>query len=157
MHQAKLDLLIAECGLAGLERLKEYFRKVETDFPHHIFQTGEHRSSKFPSELQPTIVRKENNATRLAALALPTSPNNKKRHETLQRFMLNNDSVTVAVEIPVYLAKEDIAYYAAEASTSRSKRMRSPATLTSSRSEIATSTSSITSPRPERKSTRTCS
>jgi ATP-dependent exoDNAse (exonuclease V) beta subunit len=111
VHQAKLDLLIEECGLPGLERLKEYFRKVETDFPHHIFQTGEHRSSKFPAELHPTIVRKENNATRLAALALPTSPNNKKRHETLQRFMLTNDSVTVAVEIPVYLTKEDIAYY----------------------------------------------
>jgi ATP-dependent exoDNAse (exonuclease V) beta subunit len=36
---------------------------------------------------------------------------NKKRHETLQRFMLLNDSVTVAVEIPIYLTKEDIAYY----------------------------------------------
>jgi len=29
-------------------------------------------------------------------------------HETLQRFMLVNDSVTVAVEIPVFLTKEDL-------------------------------------------------
>ncbi len=36
---------------------------------------------------------------------------NKKRHETLQKFMLVNDSATVAVEIPVYLTGEDIAYY----------------------------------------------
>lgn len=57
------------------------------------------------------IVRKENHATRLAALALPTSPNNKKRHETLQQFMLLNDSVTVAVEVPVYLTQDDITYY----------------------------------------------
>jgi ATP-dependent exoDNAse (exonuclease V) beta subunit len=49
--------------------------------------------------------------THLAALALPTSPNNKKRHETLQRFMLVNDSVSVAVETPVYLDWQDIYYY----------------------------------------------
>jgi hypothetical protein len=42
---------------------------------------------------------------------LPTSPNNKKRHETLQRFMLINDSVTITVEVPVFLTKEDIGYY----------------------------------------------
>lgn len=57
------------------------------------------------------MTRKENHATRLAALVLPTALNNKKRHETLQRFMLVNDSVTVAVEVPVYLRRDDIAYY----------------------------------------------
>ena len=35
--------------------------------------------------------------------------NNKLRHETLQRFMLANDSVTVAVEIPIWLREPDIA------------------------------------------------
>jgi len=57
------------------------------------------------------VTRKENFATRLAGLALPTAPNKKKRHETLQRFMLINDSVTVAVEIPVFLTREDVRYY----------------------------------------------
>ena len=57
------------------------------------------------------MTRKENHATRLAALVLPTALNNRKRHETLQRFMLVNDSVTVAVEVPVYLTRDDIAYY----------------------------------------------
>ena len=47
----------------------------------------------------------------MAALALPTSPSNRKRHETLQRFMLINDSVTVAIEIPAHLTREDVAYY----------------------------------------------
>ena len=74
-------------------------------------QDTQHRSSKFPAELNPPIIRKENQATRLPALALPTAPTNKKRHETLQRFMLVNDSVTVAVEIPIYLTREDIAYF----------------------------------------------
>ena len=35
--------------------------------------------------------------------------NNKLRHETLQRFMLANDSVTVAIEIPIWLDEQDIA------------------------------------------------
>jgi ATP-dependent exoDNAse (exonuclease V) beta subunit len=61
--------------------------------------------------LAPPVTRKENHATRLAALALPASPTNKKRHDTLQRFMLINDSVTVATEIPVYLTRDDLAYY----------------------------------------------
>ena len=47
----------------------------------------------------------------MAELVLPTSINNRKRHETLQRFMLVNDSVTVVVEIPIYLTAMDLAYY----------------------------------------------
>jgi ATP-dependent exoDNAse (exonuclease V) beta subunit len=31
------------------------------------------------------------------------------RHETLQRFMLANDSVTIAIEIPIWLDETDIA------------------------------------------------
>jgi hypothetical protein len=42
---------------------------------------------------------------------LPTASTNRRRHETLQRFMLVNDSVTVAAEVPVYLTRDDIAYY----------------------------------------------
>ena len=116
-HQAKLDLLTAPSsqpsarGGADLSKLKAYLASVETHFPHHFFQTTEHRSSKFPAQLYPPITQKENHATRLAALVLPSAPNNKKRHETLQRFMLINDSVTVAVEVPVFLTRDDIAYY----------------------------------------------
>src|SRR5207249_11636903 len=116
VQQAKLGLLTkpenaavpADCDASAL---KNYLTSIETHFPHHFFQEAEHRSSKFPAELRPPIQRKENYATRLAALALPTAPNNKKRHETLQRFMLVNDSVTVAVEIPVFLTNQDIEYY----------------------------------------------
>ena len=91
--------------------LKEYLASIEAHFPHQLFQETEHRSSKFPAEIRPPVTRKENYAARLAAVALPTSPNNKKRHETLQRFMLMNDSVRVAVEIPVFLTREDVNYY----------------------------------------------
>ena len=91
--------------------LKQYLASIETHFPHRLFQATGHRSSKFPAELQPPITRKSNHATRTAALVLPISPNNKKRHETLQRFMLINDSVTIAAEVPVFLTKDDIGYY----------------------------------------------
>ena len=117
LHQAKLNLLTGRTALpaahdfADIASLKKYLASIETHFPHQLFQTTGQRSSKFPIELEAPIARKENHATRTAALVLPTSPNNKKRHETLQRFMLINDSVTIAVEVPVFLTKDDIGYY----------------------------------------------
>ena len=50
---------------------------------------------------------KQNAATDTAALIIPAVGNNKLRHETLQRFMLANDSVTVAIEIPIWLREHD--------------------------------------------------
>jgi hypothetical protein len=32
---------------------------------------------------------------------IPSVEDNYRRHETLQRFMLANDSVTLAVEVPI--------------------------------------------------------
>lgn len=111
LHQAKLALLFENSRHIHLARAKNYLEAIGEDFPHGIFQTTEHRSSKFPTKLAIPVARKENYATRLAAIVLPTAIANKKRHETVQRFMLVNDSATVAVEIPVYLTNQDIAYY----------------------------------------------
>ncbi len=111
LHRAKLELLLQIARHRHLAPAKDYLEAIGQDFPHRMFQTTEHRSSKFHTRLWTPITRKENYATRLAALVLPAAAANKKRHETLQRFMLVNDSATVAVEIPVYLTDEDIAYY----------------------------------------------
>ncbi len=54
------------------------------------------------------VNRKENVAARIAGLIIPAVGYNKLRHETLQRFMLTNDSVTVAIEIPIWLTESDI-------------------------------------------------
>jgi ATP-dependent exoDNAse (exonuclease V) beta subunit len=51
---------------------------------------------------------KENFATRMAGLVIPTVGDNYRRHETLQCFMLANDSVTLAVEVPIWLSDSDI-------------------------------------------------
>ena len=111
VHNTKLELSLQSPIHRHLSPLRDYLTAVQHDFPHHLFQNTAERSSTFPAKLHPAISRKENHATRIAALVLPTSPNNKKRHETLQRFMLINDSVTVAVEVPVFLTQEDIRYY----------------------------------------------
>lgn len=117
VHRAKLELLMqatthpATHAHSEFKPLKNYLADIESQFPHNLFQATERRSSTFPAEMHPPVTRKENHATRLAALVLPTALNNKKRHETLQRFMLINDSVTVAVEVPVFLTQEDISYY----------------------------------------------
>src|SRR5262249_52444048 len=55
------------------------------------------------------VNRKENVATRIANLIIPAVGNNKLRHETLQKFMLINDSVTVAIEIPIWLTESAVA------------------------------------------------
>jgi hypothetical protein len=111
VHNAKLELSLQPPIHHHLSPLRGYLTAVQRDFPHHLFQNTAERSSTFPAQLHPAISHKENHATRLADLVLPTSPNNKKRHETLQRFMIVNDSVTIAVEVPVFLTKADIGYY----------------------------------------------
>lgn len=111
LHKAKLELLLQNGHNHHLASAKGYLEGIGENFPHGMFQTTENRSSKFPTTVTIPITRKENYATRLAALVLPSASANKRRHETLQRFMLVNDSATIAVEIPVYLTKEDIAYY----------------------------------------------
>lgn len=47
----------------------------------------------------------------MADLVLQSVTHNKRRHDELQRFMLATDSVTVAVEVPIYLSPKDIAYF----------------------------------------------
>ncbi len=41
-------------------------------------------------------------------LLMPAGGSNKFHHETLQTFKLINDSVTVAIEIPIRLTEHDI-------------------------------------------------
>jgi hypothetical protein len=58
--------------------------------------------------LASSVNSKRNAATETAELIIPAVGNNKLRHESLQRFMLCNDSVTVAIEIPIWLDESDI-------------------------------------------------
>ena len=71
------------------------------------------RASRLPSDFldldSAVIMEKTNIATETAALIIPGTASNRDRHSRLQRFMLANDSTTIAVEAPIWLGEEDIA------------------------------------------------
>ena len=93
-------------------RLKEFLDNVSGETPHQYFQEGL-RASEAPLKFSKTemIVRsKENYATKLTELVFQGVSENKARHEALQRFLIANDSVTVATEVPVYIKREDLAH-----------------------------------------------
>lgn len=126
LHLGKLALFEKRDALKEekLKALRIYLEKVidrnkeGKSFPHHIFTIApedsqeETRASKLNIELlRITKQSKSNFANKLADLAIKTSPNNYKRHENVQDFMLINDSVTIATEVPVYLTRNDIRYF----------------------------------------------
>jgi hypothetical protein len=121
-HRPKLDLLRAGTlddkrkGDKRFAPLADFLEHIPTDCPHELF-SGEGDAKARASQATATFADtayaivniRENAATETAALIIPAVGNNKLRHETLQRFMLANDSVTLAVEIPIWLRESDIA------------------------------------------------
>ena len=125
-HRPKLEMLRSGAlddkragGLGSTARfgnVADFLESVPTTCPHELF-THEDDPKARASQAHPTFAdvsriivnRKENAATETAALIIPAVGNNKLRHETLQRFMLANDSVTIAIEIPIWLDEDDIA------------------------------------------------
>jgi ATP-dependent exoDNAse (exonuclease V) beta subunit len=109
-HRAKMRLLLEEFGNRYFGPLKEYLDNVSSETPHQYFAEGERMSdirSKFDKSGM-LVKAKQNYANRLAHFVLQAVKNNKDRHEALQRFMLANDSCTVATEVPVYIRQEDV-------------------------------------------------
>jgi len=112
IHRAKLQLLLEPNTHQRFKPFKEYLEDMAINCPHDLF-LGPNRSSKTKADFklnQVQIREKSNNAVHIAQLSVPTAPNNRARHDTLQRFMIANDSATVATEIPIYLTPEDIDY-----------------------------------------------
>lgn len=111
-HRPKLLLQLEEYKNRNFGRLMEYLDVVSTDTPHQYFADGA-RMSEIRSKFDKTemVVRgKTNFANEFTRFVLQGVPKNKDRHEVLQRFMIANDSVTVATEVPVYIRKEDVAH-----------------------------------------------
>ena len=110
VHRAKLALILQEHKHARFDNLREFLEAIQSECPHQFFQEGERSSeAKLDFDTQDVIIREKTNfAVRIANLALQAVNDNKLRHLTLQKFMLCNDSVTVATEVPVYMDKYDI-------------------------------------------------
>lgn len=116
IHRAKLDLLLEDAQYptarpnAHLHGLKVFLTEAAANCPHGLFLDPV-RPRRLEAGLKLDgvyIARKENAAVRMAQLALKASPANKLRHDTLQSFMLHNDSVTVAVEAPVWIFPQEL-------------------------------------------------
>jgi transposase-like protein len=109
-HRAKTILMLEEFKNRALSPLKDYLDNISSETPHQYFQDGERMSeikSKF-DKADMVVRSKFNFANRLADFVLQSVPDNKQRHEELQRFMIANDSCTVATEVPVYIRREDV-------------------------------------------------
>lgn len=111
-HRPKLVLALEEYKNRNFGRLMEYLDAISTETPHQYFQDGA-RMSEIKSKFDKTdmIIRgKTNFANQFTKFILQGVPHNKDRHEVLQRFLIANDSVTVATEVPVFIRREDITH-----------------------------------------------
>src|ERR1700722_19679198 len=123
-HRAKIAFLkdftlddkrtVGTTSTARFSALADFLEAIPQTCPHDLFQTedGSRGSQLAPDFLaldKLIVVKKQNIATDTAALILPAVGSNYERHPKLQRFMLANDSTTIAVEIPVWLGRDDIA------------------------------------------------
>src|SRR3989344_8846181 len=110
-HRAKCQITMQEhFHHASFSTLKEFLEMIPSECPHQYFQDGL-RASEAPLAFSKTamIIRsKQNFATKTAAFVLQSVKERTQRHEAVQKFMLYNDSVTVATEVPVYLTRDDI-------------------------------------------------
>lgn len=117
LHNFKLNYLTDNDE--KLQRLKLYLEKITTkDFPHHIFKPNPEIKEKSDRASQASFnvlnvkpLSRQNLANKLCSLALNLAKTNKERHQAIQDFMLTNDSVTMAVEIPIYLTHDDLLYF----------------------------------------------
>ncbi|MFX0135562.1 MAG: hypothetical protein ACFFDN_18095, partial [Candidatus Hodarchaeota archaeon] len=114
-HKAKTELILKEDFKNQKFRpMKNFLDRVIAECPHNIFKTSQKRASDYKGAFdleQVKIEPKNNTAIKNARFILQAIANNKLRHEILQEFMLINDSVTIAVEIPILLSKKDVSYY----------------------------------------------
>jgi len=110
-HQAKCSLMIKEeYQHRKFTPLQEFLEMVPVECPHQYFQEGLRASEAQLtfSKTQMIVRAKQNYATKLATFVLQSVKERKGRHEAIQKFMLANDSVTVATEVPVYITRDDI-------------------------------------------------
>lgn len=119
-HRAKLEFLRdgtlddRRAGDARFAPIADFLEDVPRACPHDLFTRddgarGSQLSHDFLAMDRLTVIEKQNAATDMAGLIIPSVGTNRDRHPRLQSFMLANDSVTLAVEVPVWLDETDLA------------------------------------------------
>jgi len=114
-HRAKTQMILEdEFRHYKFRALQQFLELVVGECPHHQFKNTQKRASRQKGIFNlkgVKITSKQNKAVDIARLVIQTVKNNKYRHEFLEKFMLINDSVTVATEIPILMDKEDVDHY----------------------------------------------
>ncbi|MBU4501619.1 MAG: PD-(D/E)XK nuclease family protein [Nanoarchaeota archaeon] len=114
-HRAKMGMILnEEFKHSRFKPLQDFLELVIAECPHQLFQNPVKRASEYKKRFnleEVKITPKTNFATRIANFVLQAVANNKARHEALQDFMIANDSVTIAVEVPVFLDCDDLRHY----------------------------------------------
>ncbi|MFQ5801419.1 MAG: PD-(D/E)XK nuclease family protein [Candidatus Methylomirabilales bacterium] len=113
IHRAKLKFLLGNAHHRSLAPLSDFLLSMATACPHRLFRQegrGSDLKVRFDSD-GVSIREKQNLAPRTTQLVLQGVSQNRHRHDAVQKFMLANDSVTVATEVPVYLLPQDIAHF----------------------------------------------
>jgi transposase-like protein len=110
-HKAKLKFFLNRY-FSGLH---EYIENIAEKCPDKLFKDSDLlRGSDLKLNVPANAIfvkEKYNYACRLAKLALEIASSNYERHAAIQDFMLNNDTCTIAAELPVYLFPEEIQDY----------------------------------------------
>lgn len=101
-HKAKLKKLAS--NYPGLVR---YLERFEEGCPSEFFEGGE-RCSQLNLRVRLKESGRRNQACKLAELALKAVDYNRQRHEIVEKFMLMNDTATIASEIPVWLWEKNL-------------------------------------------------
>jgi len=139
-HRPKLALLrkgaldVKRSGDAKFAPLADFIESVPRTCPHELFRNedgsrGSQLAATFIDMNRLIVNEKQNVATETAALVLPTVGTNYERHPKLQRFMLANDSTTIAIEVPIWLAENDQRHRAELRHIADGKNLRCKAAL----------------------------
>jgi len=105
-HKPKLEIL---CQGNVFSNLKEYLMGFEKKGCPARFFEDDNRCSQLRINVRDFgRERCYNNACQLAGLALKMCDNNRERHSVVEKFMLINDSSTVACEVPVWFWEKNL-------------------------------------------------
>ena len=114
-HRAKLNFILnEEFKHFKFKPLQEFLELAVAECPHQLFQETTKRSSEFKDIFnlnEVKIIPKNNTAVKIANFIMQAVANNKMRHEVLQDFMLSNDTVTIATEVPILINSDDVKHY----------------------------------------------
>ena len=111
-HRAKCQFMVNLPDHRRFRSLQRFLEELPGSVPHDYFKDSNgSRSSQSAltfSKADMIVRSKSSDASELAAFSLQAAYNRKNRHDTVENFMLANDSVTIAAEVPVFIKREDL-------------------------------------------------